>query len=139
MSAARDTDLSERVIAAAIAVHTALGPGLFESIYERALCIELQHAGIAVRNQVELPVSYRGHSLGVGLRLDLLIDERLVAEIKSVSHLDEVHLKQVISYLRVAGLKTALLINFNVKRLTEGIRRVSVRSFPNSVFSVISV
>lgn len=125
MSAA-NVDLSERVIAAAIAVHSALGPGLLESIYERALYIELQSIGVPVRAQVELPVSYKGHNLGMGLRLDLLVDDRLIAEIKSVARLDDVHLRQVITYLKLARLKTGLLINFNVKRLTEGIRRVSL-------------
>ena len=125
MSAA-NIDLSERVIAAAIAVHSALGPGLLESIYERALYIELQSIGVPVRAQVELPVSYKGHNLGMGLRLDLLVDERLIAEVKSVARLDDVHLRQVITYLKLARLKTGLLINFNVKRLTEGIRRVSL-------------
>jgi GxxExxY protein len=125
MSAA-NVDLSERVIAAAIAVHSALGPGLLESIYERALYIELQSIGVPVRAQIELPVSYKGHNLGMGLRLDLLVDDRLIAEIKSVARLDDVHLRQVITYLKLARLKTGLFINFNVKRLTEGIRRVSL-------------
>ena len=125
MSAA-NVDLSERVIGAAIAVHSALGPGLLESIYERALYIELHSIGVPVRAQVELPVSYKGHNLGMGLRLDLLVDDRLITEIKSVARLDDVHLRQVITYLKLARLKTGLLINFNVKRLTEGIRRVSL-------------
>lgn len=121
-----NADLTERVIGAAITVHSSLGPGLLESIYERALSIELQHFNLPVRAQIELPVSYRGRSLGPGLRIDLLIDERLIVEVKSVSRFDDLHLRQVITYLRIAGLKTGLLINFNVKRLIDGIRRVSV-------------
>ena len=126
MSLTHDADLTEQVIAAAIAVHKALGPGLLESIYQRALEIELQIAGLATRSQVELTLAYRSKPLGVGLRLDLLIAGRLIVEIKSVARLDELHFRQVVTYLRVAGMRTGLLINFNVTRLTDGIRRVSL-------------
>jgi GxxExxY protein len=124
--AAHNVDLSERVIAAAIAVHSALGPGLFESIYERALRLELELTGVPVRAQVEVPVFYKGRALGTAMRLDLLVDERLIAEIKSVSHLDDLHRRQVITFLRLRRLNTGLLINFNVTRLVDGIKRVSL-------------
>jgi GxxExxY protein len=125
MALLHDADLSDRVIAASITVHKTLGAGLLESIYERALAIELQAIGSNVRTQVELPVHFRGQCLGVGLRLDLLVDERLIVEVKSVARLDRLHLAQVLTYLRVAGLKTALLINFNSYRLIDGIKRIS--------------
>lgn len=118
MPLTNDADVSEQVIAAAIAVHRAMGPGLLESIYEKALSIELPLPGLPVRMQVEMPVEYRGHVLGVALRLDLLVDERLIVEIKSVSRLDELHPRQLLAYPRVAQLRTGLLINFNVTRLT---------------------
>ena len=125
MSAA-NVELSERVIAAAIAVHSTLGPGLLESIYERALHFELQSSGVPVLAQVDMPVRYKTVDLGMGFRLDLLVDQRLIVEIKSVARLDDVHLRQVITYLKLARLKTGLLINFNVRRLADGIRRVSL-------------
>ncbi|HEY5810683.1 MAG TPA: GxxExxY protein, partial [Povalibacter sp.] len=96
--------MSERTIAAAIAVHRALGPGLLESIHERALLIELKMLGLTVRSQVDMPLEYRGQPLGIGLRLDLLIDERRIVEIKSVSKLDELHFRQLTTYLRIARL-----------------------------------
>jgi GxxExxY protein len=103
-----------------------LGPGLLESIYERALLFELNEVSLPVKSQVEISVLYRGRDLGLGLRLDLLVDGQLVVEIKSVSRLDEVHLKQMLTYLRMARVKTGLLINFNAAKLADGIKRVSV-------------
>jgi GxxExxY protein len=126
VSLSHDGELSERTIAAAIAVHRTLGPGLLESIFERALLIELRMIGLTARSQVDMPLEYRGQPLGIGLRLALLIDERLIAEIKSVSRLDDLHFRQLTTYLRIARLKTGLLINFNVTRLVQGIRRVSL-------------
>jgi GxxExxY protein len=119
-------DVSEQVIGAAIAVHRALGPGLFESIYERALAVELTSLGLLYKAQLEIPVVYRGQTLGAGFRLDLLVSDRLVVEIKSVARFDSIHLKQMITYLRLSGLKSGLLINFNSARLMDGLKRVSV-------------
>ena len=118
--------LTKIVIGAAIAVHRALGPGLLESIYQKALTIEVQNRGLAIQSEVAVPVTYCGQDLGIGLRLDLLINQELIVELKSVSRLDELHLKQVLTYLRCTGLKRALLINFHVRRLVDGVRRISV-------------
>jgi GxxExxY protein len=121
-----DVELSKDVISAAICVHRALGPGLLESIYQKALELELRHRGLTARSQVEVPVMYRGQLLGIGLRIDLLVNESLVLELKSVARLDDVHTKQLITYLRCTGLKRGLLINFHGRRLVDGIKRVSV-------------
>jgi GxxExxY protein len=123
---AKDAALTRLVIGAAITVHRNLGPGLLESVYEKALALELVQHGLDVRSQVEVPIVYRGQDLGIGLRLDLLVNEQLIVELKSIARLDELHLKQVITDLRCTGLKCGLLINFQVRRLVDGVRRISV-------------
>ncbi len=117
--------LTEKVIGAAIEVHRALGPGLLESIYEEALCFEFQLQGIPFQRQVELDVNYKGHVIK-WQRDDLLVDKELVVELKSVSSLPEVATAQVLSYLKATGLKRALLINFGVPKLVEGVKRISL-------------
>jgi GxxExxY protein len=114
------------VIGAAIEVHRTLGPGLLESVYEACLARELEHRGVAVRRQVDVPVVYRGEPVGVGYRLDLLVDERVVVEIKAIEKLERIHDAQVLTYLRLTGKRTALLINFNTPYLREGVRRLSL-------------
>jgi GxxExxY protein len=111
------------VIGGCVAVHRALGPGLIESIYERAVVLELMALGIPFELEKPIPVRYRG-TLLCHQRLDLLIADRIVLELKSVDHLDSIHVAQVLSYLRVAGVRLGLLINFNVSILKNGIRRV---------------
>ena len=120
------SDLIGLVLGSATAVHRALGPGLLESVYERALCIELAERGVEVARQVAVPVSYRGRELGLGFRMDLVVARHLVVEIKSVQRLEDVHVKQVLSYLRLAGLTTGLLLNFNRPLMKQGIRKVSL-------------
>src|ERR1700690_210130 len=115
--------LTEAVIGAAIEVHRGLGPGLLEAFYEEALCIELGARGTPFQRQVPVGVLYRGVVLG-DARLDLLVNSRLVVELKATERYAPVHLAQVLSYLKATELTLALLINFNVVSLRHGIRRV---------------
>ena len=115
--------LTEKVIGAAIEVHTRLGPGYLESVYEEALCYELELREILFERQKVLAVKYKGRIVGDG-RLDLLIDNRLIVELKSTEALLPIHVAQVLSYLKMNRLELALLINFNVIRLTQGIKRI---------------
>jgi GxxExxY protein len=117
-------ELTEQIIAAAIEVHRTLGPGLLESIYEEALCVELGIRGLTTARQVEFDVNYKGHIIK-GQRVDLLVENQVVVEIKSLSKLPEVATAQVLSYLRIAGLKRGLLLNFGALRLVDGIKRIS--------------
>lgn len=119
-----DIALSERVIGCAIEVHRHLGPGLLESAYEDCLCFELGNTGLRFRRQVELPVIYKGMPLASAYRLDILVDERLVLEVKSVERILAVHEAQLLTYLRMSGHRAGLLLNFNHAVLKEGIRRV---------------
>ena len=113
------------IIGAAIEVHRLLGPGLLESIYEEALAHELNLRGIRADRQVEVSVQYKGIVIK-GQRLDLLVEERVVEELKSVSRVPEVAIAQVLSYLKATGLKRALLFNFGESRLVDGIKRISL-------------
>ena len=119
-------DLMGAVINAAIAVHKTLGPGLLESVYEQALAFELLDRNIGFGRQVEVPVVYRGNDLGVGFRADMIVEEGLVLELKAVDEFTGVHLAQLMTYLRLLGIKRGLLLNFNTKLLKEGIKRVSI-------------
>ena len=119
----RDNDLSGVVIGSAIRVHSALGPGLLESAYQAALTYELRSQGWEVQSQVILPVKYDGKQIDNGYRIDLLIEKRLIIEIKSVDQIAPIHQAQILTYLRLSGLKLALLINFNSLLLKDGIRR----------------
>ncbi len=115
--------LARRVIGAAIEVHRILGPGLLESIYEEALCIELDRAGIPFERQVAVKVRYKQREIGQA-RLDLLVDRQLIVELKTVEAIAPVHLAQVLSYLKIKRLGLGLLLNFNVANLPQGVRRV---------------
>ncbi|HVS26482.1 MAG TPA: GxxExxY protein [Burkholderiales bacterium] len=118
-------DLTEKIISAAIEVHRILGPGLLESIYEEALCHELVLRQIDFQRQVAVNVVYKD-LLIQGQRLDLLVENEVVVEIKSIGKLPEVATAQTLSYLKATGLKRALLINFGDKRLVDGIKRISL-------------
>ena len=115
--------LSKRVIGAAIAVHRELGPGYPESVYERAMCVELTSAGIPFVSQHRIAVMYRDVEVGEG-RLDMLVEDRLILEFKAVDKVLEVHSAQVLSYLKTTHLLLGLLINFNCLRLADGIERI---------------
>jgi GxxExxY protein len=116
--------VAEGVIGAAIAVHKALGPGLLESAYEVCLVYELVQRGFKVDRQKELPLNYQGIHLDCGYRLDLLVEDAVIVELKSVENLTPLHEAQVLSYLKLSGCKVGLLINFNVLILTKGIKRI---------------
>ena len=125
----RDTETqrdphSETVLGAAIEVHRNLGPGLLESAYEECLCYELAAREVGVRRQVELPVKYKTVKLDCGYRMDIVVSDALVVEIKAVEKLLPVHQAQLLTYLKLSGLHTGLLINFNVPVLKQGIRRM---------------
>ncbi len=119
-------NLTEKVIGCAIEVHRVLGPGLLESTYERCLMKELSEAGIKFVRQAALPVKYKGEELDCGYRVDLLIEDRLVVELKSVEETTEVHKAQVLTYMKLLNAKVGLLINFNKKLLKNGIKRFSL-------------
>jgi GxxExxY protein len=116
--------LSGAVIGAAIAVHRELGPGLLESAYEFCLARELESKGHRVARQLPLPIAYLGEVLPQSYRLDLVVDSCLIVEVKSVDQLAPIHTAQVLTYLRIAKSPLGLLINFNVTKLTSGVRRV---------------
>ena len=115
--------LSKRVIGCAIEVHRTLGPGLLESTYEHCLAHELTQAGLSFARQHPLPVSYKGQLLDAGYRVDLLIEESLIIELKSVDQVQPIHAAQILTYMRLASISTGLLINFNVVRLKLGNKR----------------
>ena len=118
--------LVDKVLAAAIEVHRELGPGLLESVYEHALMLELEAASIPAQRQVEVPAQYRGHILDIGFRADIIVDDCLLLEMKSVSEFSDLHLAQVITYLKLLHFKRGFLLNFNTKILKDGIKRVSI-------------
>lgn len=115
--------LTRKVIGAAIEVHRALGPGLLESAYQECLCRELALRGITFHRERALPLEYKGIRLDCGYRLDLLIENELVVEVKSIEALAPIHEAQLLTYLKLGGWKIGLLINFNVEVLKNGIRR----------------
>ena len=116
--------LSEKVIGLAIEVHRGLGPGLLESAYEECLCFELQSSATPFRRQAPLPVMYKSVKLDCGYRMDLVVDERLVVELKTVERLLPIHDAQLLTYLKLSGFRTGLLLNFNTPVLRDGIRRL---------------
>jgi len=115
--------LTGRVIGCAIEVHRCLGPGLLESTYEQCLARELDLQGIAFQLQLPLPVEYKGVRLDCGYRVDILVEEKLILELKAVDTLMGLHEAQLLTYMRLAGIGTGLLINFNVRVLKDGIKR----------------
>ena len=116
--------LAKQTVDASIKVHRALGPGLLESVYETCLAHELRQRGVDVETQVVIPVVYDGVCLEAGLRLDMLINKQLIVEVKAVEQMNRIFKAQVLTYLKLANLRLALLINFNVPLLRDGIERV---------------
>lgn len=116
--------LTGKVIGAAIEVHTALGPGLLETAYRKCLAFELSQKGLYVQTEVELPINYKEVEIKPAYRIDILVNNELVVELKAVEALNDVHLAQVLTYLRFGKYHKGLLLNFNVKRMRDGIRRV---------------
>jgi len=119
-----ENQIAAIVVDAALKIHKVLGPGLLESVYEAVLSFELQKRGLRVVQQRALPVYYEGVKLNVGFRIDLLVSDKLIVEVKSVESLAPVHRKQLETYLRLMDLHLGLLINFNVELIKDGIRRV---------------
>ncbi|MBP7202343.1 MAG: GxxExxY protein [Propionivibrio sp.] len=119
-----DSNLSGEVIGAAIEVHRLLGPGLLESAYELALARELALRGVRVERQKAVPLEYKGTALGDGFRIDLLVQEQVIVEIKAVERIQAIHEAQLLTYLRLADKRLGLLINFNEKTIKEGVKRV---------------
>ena len=118
-----ENELSQIILGKAIEVHRMLGPGLLESAYQECLYYELQHAGLKVKKEKSLPIVYKEIKLDHGYRIDLLVENKVVIEIKTVEALTEVHTAQILTYLKLGNYKLGLLINFNTKLLKEGMRR----------------
>jgi len=117
-------EISGKIIDLAMKVHTALGPGLLESTYEACLIHELKKAGLKVLSQVALPVNYDGVTIELGYRIDLLVEDLIIVELKSVEKITPLHQAQLMSYLKLSGNRLGLLINFNVLHLRDGIKRI---------------
>ncbi len=117
-------ELSHQVIGAAIEVHRELGPGLLESAYEESLCYELSLRGLRFQRQLEMPVRYKNVTLDCGYRLDLLVEDSLILELKSVEEVAPIHKAQLLTYLRLSGKHVGLLLNFNVTVMKDGIVRM---------------
>ncbi|MCB9178951.1 MAG: GxxExxY protein [Flavobacteriales bacterium] len=120
----KHNEVSRLIIKAAIAVHRALGPGLLESVYQVCLSAELKSMGLRVDEQVAVPIIYRGQRLANDLRIDLLVEDRVIVEIKAVEELHPIHLAQLLTYLKLTNRKLGLLINFNTTKLIDGLERV---------------
>jgi GxxExxY protein len=119
-------ELTEQIIGLAIEVHRHTGPGLLESVYEQCLCHELREAGIPFERQVAIPVIYKTAPVGEGFRADIVVAREVILEIKAVAAILPIHEVQLHTYLRMSGLRVGLILNFNARRLTEGIRRYVV-------------
>lgn len=117
--------LSHRIIGCAMNVHRSLGPGLLENAYEECLTYELRDAGLFVERQKALPLVYREIKMDAGYRVDLLVENKIVLELKSVEFLNDVHIAQVLTYLKLSGCRLGLLINFNVAVLKDGVKRLA--------------
>ena len=127
---ARGAETTERILGAAIAVHRELGPGLLESTYEACLAFELLDRALLIERQAALPVVYRGVHIDCGYRLDLIVERMVVVEIKAVERTLPIHEAQILTYLKLSGLQVGLLLNFNVPRMKDGIRRFILDSTP---------
>ncbi len=124
--------LSSNVIGAAIEVHKALGPGLLESIYEECLCYELETRKISFERQLELPIKYKNRKLSCGYRLDLLVENSIVLELKAVNQIEAIHKAQLLTYLKLSEKSLGLILNFNVTLMRDGIMRI-VNNFEDKI------
>ena len=116
--------LSEKIIGCAIEVHKGIGPGLLESAYEECLAYELAQAGLSFRRQVKLPVTYKGVQLDCGYKLDLIVNEQIILELKAVERIMPIHEAQLLSYLRMMNLRLGLILNFHTSMMKNGIKRI---------------
>jgi len=119
-----ENQLLYKIIGIALELHKSLGPGLLESVYETALAHDLVESGLNVKRQVPLPFVYKDINMEAGYRIDILVNDKVILEIKSIDALAPIHFAQTLTYLKLSNLKLALLINFNVKTLKEGIHRI---------------
>jgi GxxExxY protein len=119
-----ENEIGTVILDAAFQVHKELGPGLLESTYETCLSYEASERGLLIERQAPLPVIYKEVKLDCGYRIDLLADEKVIVEVKAVESLNDIHLAQILTYLKLSGCKLGYLINFNVKQLKDGIKRV---------------
>ena len=119
-----ENEIGEAVLGAAMKVHSALGPGLLESVYETCLTHELRNQGFDVQRQVALPVEYDGQRIDTGFRLDIVVAEKVVVEVKAVERTAPIHTAQVLTYLKLGGFKLGYLLNFNVVHIRDGIKRL---------------
>jgi GxxExxY protein len=124
MEKGKEAELTKRIIACAIEVHRELGPGLLESIYEEAMTVELANDGLRFVRQVEVPLSYKGSALSGSFRIDMIVENRVLLEFKTVEAILPVHEAQLLSYLKLGGLDVGLLLNFKAALLRDGIRRI---------------
>jgi len=121
-----NNSLTDAIIGAVISVHRELGPGLLESVYEKCLTFELADRGLSVSTQKEIPVRYKNLTFDCSFRADLIVENKVLVELKSIDQLSPIHTSQVITYLKLTGLRTGLLINFNVQTLKTGLKRISL-------------
>lgn len=119
-----ENDITYKIRGCIFAVNRNLGPGLLESVYEAALVYELKKNNLEVKSQVPLPVLYEGIQLEVGFRLDILVEEKVIIEIKSVEELSKIHYKQLLTYLKLSDKKVGILVNFNCDNISENIKRI---------------
>ena len=119
-----ENEISNIIIGCAIKVHKTLGPGLLESVYEEALCFELERAGLKFSRQLRVPIQYEGVLLSTPLRLDLLVEEKVIVDNKAITAITAIDKQQILTYLRLLNLRLGLLINYNVIKLVDGITRV---------------
>ena len=131
-------NLTQLIIGGAIEVHRHVGPGLLESAYEECLCHELSQRGLSLRRQVDLPVSYKGIKLDCGYKMDLVVEDKVVLELKAVDQLLPIHSAQLLTYLKLSGKRVGLLLNFHAPILTKGIKRLLNDFSVSSVSSVPS-
>lgn len=120
----QNNEITEHIIGCAIRVHRNLGPGLLESVYVNCLILEFNRKGLRYEREKPVPILYEGEKLDCGFRLDLLVEDRIIVEAKAIEELDDIHVSQLLTYLRLTDKKLGLLINFNVTLLKDGIKRV---------------
>ena len=116
--------ITSKIIGAAIEVHKELGPGLLESAYEKCLLYEIRNQGLKVESQILLPVKFKDVEIDAGYRMDLLVEDKIVVEIKAVDYMADIYLAQILTYMKLGGYHLGLLINFNVTKLVDGVKRV---------------
>ena len=127
----RAEEITDLIIRASIVVHRNLGPGLLESTYQTCLAYELLHRNLRVERQKPVPITYDGLRLDAGYRVDLLVEDLVIVELKSVARLEPIHIAQVLTYLKLSGYSVGLLLNFNVELMKDGIRRL-VNNYPDA-------